>query len=338
MVDFRYRFSSMEPFEELLVPKVYGNTPTFLGVPLAKKKEDLKGADAAIIGGGLLSFGENPWRTGLGLTFYGPGERTIKIIDPALLRKASLKYCGFLPELGVDVFEHVKLVDYGDVTAISPIVTPEDEEIALERTVEKVSEVIEMNCMPIVIESNPYAIVKAISKHIKGKIGIITLDAHGDNVCPPPYVGWVDLVSKMDEVDMTKFVQIGMRGPRNFKRQLEWYREKGSHVYTYREIREMGMSAVIEEAIKTAYDGAESVFLNIDFDVLDLGAAPGLDEPLGITVEELLKLVLELGKRGVAAFNVEWIVRPTAPMFHIVTWTILYLLAGLAFKKIHGEK
>jgi len=327
----------MEPFEKLSVPKVYGNTPTFLGVPLARNKEELREADAALIGGGMLSFGENPWRTDLGLTFYSLGERTIKIIDPALLRKASLKYCGFLPELGIDVFEHIKLVDYGDISAISPIIAPEDEENAMRRTVEKIREVLGVGCVPIVIESNPYLVVKAIAEEFGGKVGIITLDAHGDNACPPPYVGWVDLVSRLENVDMSRFVQIGMRGPRNFKKQLEWYRERGSHVYTYREIREKGMKEVVKEAIEIAHDGVESTFLNIDFDVLDMGAAPGLDEPLGIKIEDLLMLVFEVGRSGLTAFNVEWIVKPIAPIFHIVTWTILYLLAGMAVRKTGKE-
>jgi arginase family enzyme len=129
---------------------------------------------------------------------------------------------------------------------------------------------------------------------------------------------------------MEKFVLIGMRGPRNFKEQLDWYQKRGSHVYTYKDIKERGINAVIQEAVKIAYKGTENVLLNIDFDVLDLSVAPGLDEPLGIMMEDLLTVTLRIGEKGFAAFNIEWIPKPTAALYHIVTWTTLYLLAGLA--------
>ncbi|MEM3453138.1 MAG: arginase family protein, partial [Candidatus Hadarchaeum sp.] len=85
----------------------------------------------------------------------------------------------------------------------------------------------------------------------------------------------------------------------------------------------------------------DHLFLNLDLDVLDLGAAPGLDEPLGITTTDLLKIVHEVGKNMVAAFNVEWIPTPAWqpyqlpawPLYWITTWTILYLLAGVASSK-----
>jgi guanidinopropionase len=335
VVEYKYR-KSMDPFVRFSVPTVYGNTPTFLGAPLAKSKGDLKGADMAIIGGGMTDFGENPWRTDIGMKFSATAHLApfyAPIYNPKRLRQASLKYGGYLPELDIDVFEHIKLVDYGDITGISPAVTEEDEARKLKRTVEKVGEVLDAGCIPVIIESNPYHVAKAVADRTKGKVGIIFLDAHGDNACPPPFQGWVDPTAELKNVDMTNFVQIGVRGPRMFKEQMEWYRKKGSHVYTYREIKKMGMEAVAEEAIRIAHDGTDSVYLNIDYDVLDIGVAPGLDEPLGISIDELLTLSLEIGKSGFTAFNIENIMSQMAPIYHIITFNILYLLAGIAMKR-----
>jgi hypothetical protein len=78
--------------------------------------------------------------------------------------------------------------------------------------------------------------------------------------------------------------------------------------------------------------------LNIDYDVLDLGAAPGLDEPLGISVAELLTLALEIGKSKFTAFSIEWMVSPIAPIYHIVTYSILYSLAGLAMRRSNTSR
>ena len=36
------------------------------------------------------------------------------ILTPINLRKDLVKYGGYLPELDVDIFEHLKVVDYGD--------------------------------------------------------------------------------------------------------------------------------------------------------------------------------------------------------------------------------
>lgn len=335
MVKYKYR-KSMDPYVEFSVPKVYGNTPTFLGAPLAKTEKDLKGADAAMIGGGMQDFGENPWRTDIGLMFNESAHLAppySSIYNPKRLRQASLKYGGYLPELDLDVFEHIKLVDYGDVTGISPVVTKDDDHRAMERTAAKVGEVLDAGCIPITIESNPYHVAKAVTDKTDGKVGIVFLDAHGDNACPAPFQSWVDPTAELKKVDMTKFVQIGIRGPRLFKEQMEWYRKRGSHIYTHREIKKQGMETVAKEALKIAHEGTESLFLNIDYDVLDIGAAPGLDEPLGISVDELLMLSLEIGKSGFTAFNIENMMSQTAPIYHIVTFNILYLLAGLALKK-----
>ena len=69
--------------------------------------------------------------------------------------------------------------------------------------------------------------------------------------------------------------------------------------------------------------------MNIDFDVLDLGCAPGLDEPLGLTVGELLQLTYQVGKSGIDGFDVGWIPNAVAPLHWITVYAILYLLAGL---------
>ncbi len=328
VVEYKYR-KSMDPYIKLSVPIVYGDCPTFLAVPLAKSKEDLKGADAAIIGGSRLGYGASPWRSDLGLMFSNRahlGPHYAPIIDSERLRKASLKYGGYLPELDIDVFEHIKLVDYGDVTSISPIITPEDSVRATERTMKKVGDVLDADCIPITIVSNPYLTVKAVADRTKDKVGVIALDAHGDNAPG----AWVEAVSEIANVDMTKYVQIGMRGPRNYKEQLGWYKDKNSRVFTYWEIKKMGMEALAEEAVRIASDGTDNTILIIDFDVLDLGAAEGLDEPLGISVAELCILALRVGKNDISAFAIESIPSPVAPIYHIVTLSTLYLMAGLA--------
>lgn len=325
----------METYHQILVPTIYNEIATFLGVPNAKTKEDLNGADAAILGVPLQFLGSLEGRaTG------------INLLDSVRLRQASLKYGGFLPELDIDIFEHLKLVDYGDVVVNFPA---ETDDLFLEnarRIDKKIGDILEAKALPVTIESHPFIVANAIAKRTGDKVGIIFLDAHGDNLDSHKGskwsgASWVCRAAEVENVDMSSFVQIGMRGPRNFKGQAQWFKDRGGKVYTYRDIQAKGMNKVIQEAISHAKKRNNKLYINIDFDVLDLGAAPGLDEPLGISTADLLELILEAGKSGVSALNLEWFPTPAweayhtpaTPLYYIATWVILYLLAGEALRR-----
>lgn len=323
----------MEKFQKMLIPTIYGDVPTFLGVPAARKKGELKGADAAFLG--LPSQGAE---------MLVGREVGVNIMDTMRLRKASIKYGGYLPELDMDVLGQVNLVDCGDVTGFYPLDQVDIEEY-FQLAEKRIFEILEAGCIPLTVGAHPYLVAKSICR-LGGNLGIIHLDAHADNMeshqnSKWSLACWVARVSELDGVNMKNFIQIGMRGPRNFREQMEWYRKKGATVYTYTEIEKNGIIAITGEAIKKAGAGVDHLFLNLDLDVLDLGAAPGLDEPLGITTTDLLKIVHEVGKNMVTAFNVEWIPTPAWqpyqlpawPLYWITTWTILYLLAGVASSK-----
>lgn len=318
MEKFKYR-KSMEPFKKWLIPTVYGDVPTFLGIPLAKSKDELKEADAAIIG--------IPYETAPTIG----REPRMAMLTPQNLRKASIKYSGYLPELDIDIFEHVKLVDYGDVEIVYGNI---DESI---KKAEKViEEVLEANVMPILIGGTEpctcYSAVKALTK--KGKVGVIAMDAHGDNL--DEHLGdkwsgacWIARISELKNVDMKKHFQVGMRGPRNLKEQVEWFKNKGSHLYTIKEIKTKGIEEVAKEIVNSIHGEGHKIFMSIDFDVLDIGCAQGLDEPLGLSVSELLTFVFEIGKGGLDCFAIGLIPSQSVQLYWIATWTILYLLAGI---------
>lgn len=327
---------SMDEYEKLLTPTVYSDTPTFLGVPLAKTKEDLIDKDAAIIG--------MPQQAPKGSVGREIGY---SILDTIRLRKASMKYGGYLPELYVDVFEHINLVDYGDMAINFPIATDEDLFKYFEQVDKKVGEVLEAGCIPITILCHPYAIAKSIANRTNGKVGIIHIDAHGDNL--DSFLGskWsgpchIARIAEIENVDTKNLVQMGVRGPRNFKEQIDWFKEKGCRLYTYWEMKKKGIEKVTKEALDYARDGTDALFISLDIDSLDLGTAPGLDEPLGITTAELLSFMCEAGKAGVTGLNIECIPTPAweayhppaMPLYWIVTWAILYMLAGKALNSL----
>jgi len=78
-------------------------------------------------------------------------------------------------------------------------------------------------------------------------------------------------------------------------------RRQGLRYHFMTEIEERGAEVVIDDAIAEALDGADSIYLSIDIDVVDPGLAPGTGtpEPGGLLSRELLRAI----RRIVAAVD-----------------------------------
>lgn len=126
----------------------------------------------------------------------------------------------------------------------------------------------------------------------KQKIGVIWLDAHGDintpetsasgNIHGMPLAhvlgkGHKDLLAlgtKTPMVDSSRAVLIGIRDLDPGEREA--IREQGVRAFTMRDIDEMGMRNVIQEAIKIATNGTAGFHLSFDVDCMDPRDAPGV--------------------------------------------------------------
>ncbi len=319
------RRQSMDPLVKWLVPMLYPDTPTLLGLPLASSKEDLKGADLAIVGA--------PYQGAPGVT----REYSNNLLTPVNIRKDSVKYGSYLPEFDLDPLDELKVVDYGDAS----VAVRGDIHHTIEAVSSKIKDVLEVGAIPIVIGGTEVGsslpLVQELNAKSKSGVGCITLDAHGDNMEShggEKFCGasWINRMSELPKVNMSNHVHLGMRGPRNFKEQVHWYREKGTTLFTSREIKKRGMEDIARETISTVMNNTDKVFMSIDYDVLDIGCAPGLDEPMGISVEDLLTLCLEVGKNGIDGFSIGWIPTSNKPLHWIAIWTFIYLMAGIAMR------
>ncbi|OGO68544.1 MAG: hypothetical protein A2Z37_05310 [Chloroflexi bacterium RBG_19FT_COMBO_62_14] len=317
---------AMDPLMRWEIPTIYPDTPTFLAIPHVTTPEGLAGVDVAIVG--------TPYQG------VAPVARSYNntVMTPIALRQYSVKYGGYLPELDLDVFDRLRVVDYGDVSVGMRAPLPE----ALQQVGDRVGEVLDAGVVPILLGGSDILSslggALAVSARAKGRIGSLSLDAHGDNL--PEHGGerysgatWVARMLELPQFAPEKHVQLGMRGPRNIQQQVKWFREAGSRLYTMGEIRKRGIEAVTNESLHTLYEGTEDVYLTVDYDVMDLSCAPGLDEPYGLSVPELLHLMHEVGKRGVRAFGIGWIPAPEPGLFAIVIYSVLYLLAGMSLQE-----
>lgn len=203
-------------------------------------------------------------------------------------------------QLDVEPYSVLKVVDAGD----APIV-PTRFERALRVIHEKVFRVASAGPIPIVLggdHSITYPSAAAVARHVWPRtVGVVHFDAHADTGADQ----WGNLhahgqpMRRLIEegwVAGRNFVQIGLRGYWPDRETFAWMREQGMRWHTMVEIEERGAEAVIADAIAEALDGPEVVYLSVDIDVVDPGAAPGTGtpEPGGILPREMLRAVRQI--------------------------------------------
>jgi agmatinase len=90
-----------------------------------------------------------------------------------------------------------------------------------------------------------------------------------------------------------RFLQIGLRGYWPEPETLDWMAEQGMRSYEMGEIVARGLDDVLDEALDIAMTDCDAVFMSVDVDVVDPGAAPGTGtpEPGGLTSRQLLDAV-----------------------------------------------
>jgi len=313
-------------------PLLADDMPSFLGVPIARERSELEGADVAILGipvGAQASPGRPPdeWAA------YG---RAV-----ADTRRFSMSYGGYLPELDLDVFEHLRMVDYGDA------------ERSLANVEQKVRDVLESGCRLVTLGGCvPYAsygIAAAMARRQKGKLGIISLDAHGDcleslwgargNRELGPGTWQARLWEHCPNIDPKCHVEIGMRGPRNLREMVARYRANGAHWHPASQVRERGIAAVCQDALPHAFAGTESSWLSLDMDVLDIGVLPGWgDEPIGLSAWDVVEAVRQSGERGLSALSFQFIAPDSRPAAALVCYIVVYLMAGWIARRTEGGR
>nr|WP_210201712.1 arginase family protein [Mesorhizobium loti] len=146
------------------------------------------------------------------------------------VRQQSIRYRGgYIQDFDLHVFEHLKVVDFGD--ADIPPETSNDGSVekileAQEATMRKVKAALAVGAVPIVIGQNSpcgsYAIGRPIAESVSGPVGMVSLDTHWD-VWPydwatmSPYVpdstNWKDkLYRDCPNMLIKNLVEIGKRG------------------------------------------------------------------------------------------------------------------------------
>lgn len=134
-------------------------------------------------------------------------------------------------------------------------------------------------------------------------------------------------------VSPKNMVWVGING---YVRREEWdfARDNNLSVFTLADIRQQGLRHVIENAMAIAGEGCESVYVSIDFDVMDGGIVAATADPCfdGLTNVELLKAVDILRRKKAGALDLVGM-NPTVNMVsatgpRLGAWIVIRFLAG----------
>ena len=309
------------------LPRIYGDTPSFLGCPIIHSTSDVKKYDVAVMG--------VPWEGTITWGSYSGCE-----LAPKAIRHASARYGGYLPEYGLNFFDYIRVGDFGD-TAIEP----SSPRLTMGRIKRKAKKIYQGGAIPFSIggdHSFTPEIVRALSECRPGNIGIIHFDAHLDNSDgfggdKYPRCGPLFRISQIPEVKNTSIVHLGIRGPRNSPSQAEYARRIGATVYTINDIHKLGMEEVMNRAMAIAYSGTDAVYVTVCSDAVEVAYNPGGPADFdGLTPHQLFYALHHLGKEGIAGLDfVE-----TYPLqdsngvsSHLVSWAFIHALVGIASKK-----
>lgn len=313
------------------IPEIFSGVPSFLGLPKIDSKEELKKYDLVFMG--------VPWEGVCTYGGYSGCELSTKNI-----REASTRYGGYLPEFDIDAFDYFTGGDFGDCA-----IQNGNYDFSFESIRKMYSQILEAGKTPIVFggdHSISYPLISEFGKYNKKRIGVIHFDAHMDNMdnygeekyarCSPFHRLYED-----ENIDPTKIVHFGIRGPRNNPNALKEAKKFGATVITGMEVKEEGWKKSIKKAIEIVKKDTDAFYVTVCSDILDIANNPaGPPDPCGMTTYELAMMLHECGKAGAGAFDFVELYPSKDPentSGHVAVWMTIYLLTGLAKYKFDVE-
>jgi agmatinase len=264
--------------------------------------------------GGLATFGRRPfltepdelsaWQPDVAIigapfdiaTTNRPGAR----FGPSAIRAQAYETGTYHLDLGLEVFDHLEVVDYGD--AHCPHGQTERSHANIR---ERVHAVASRGIVPITLggdHSITWPAATAVADvHGHGNVGVVHFDAHADTADSiegnlashgTPIRRLID----SGAVPGDRFVQVGLRGFWPPAEVFDWMRDQHMVWHTMQEIWDRGFKPVLADAVAEALARADRLYISIDIDCLDPAFAPGTGtpEPGGITTVDLLRAVRQL--------------------------------------------
>ena len=243
------------PTDPLKMPRFAGIS-TFLRLPHVT---DLAGVDVAVVG--------LPFDTGV--TF-----RTGARFGPKGIREGSLSLRpDYNPSQGIQVFEHVSVIDYGDSPVVPGFIEP-----SLELMTETLRPLHAAGVAPIALGGDHSVLLAELRAAAQryGPLALIQFDSHPDTwdqYFGQRYTHGTVVRRAVEEglIDPSRSTQLGLRGGLYGPHDYDEARDMGFTVAPWEEVAQRG-AETIDAAVDIA---AGPAFLSFDIDFVDPAFAPG---------------------------------------------------------------
>lgn len=270
-------------------------------------------------------------------------SRTGTNMGPRAIRAASAQTRKYHFEYDTDLAEEYTIADCGDV----PVV-PGNAAKSLDRGAELLGRVLDAGALPVMLGGDHVTTVsgvRALGERAEDP-GLVLIDTHfdtADTVAGERYNHCCPIARAVDEggFDPKKISIIGLSAPTNPRSELEVAIEQGMNLYSLDEVVRRGPVTVAREATAAANEGSDAVYLTLDIDVLDAGAAPGTGVPTngGLYTRELLQILGVVASEGVDAVDVVETspqMDPAGVTARMAVRSIVDILAANAIGEAHG--
>jgi agmatinase len=274
--------TNYEPADSFETPRFSG-VRTFMRLPNLR---DLENADAAIVGA--------PFDTGAS---FRVGAR----FGPEGIRSVSHLLRPYNPSQDVSIFEHLSVIDYGDVPVVPGFI-----EESYEKIREGLEEIHRAGVTPIVLGGDHSIALPQLraAAAVHGPLALVQFDSHADTwdaYFGKKYNHGTVFRRAAEEglIDASHSIQVGMRGPLYRAGDLDASRELGFDLVTTDGIRDMGIRELVDRIRDRV--GEAKVYVSFDVDFVDPAFAPGTGTPEvgGFTSREAQEFV-----RGLAGANI----------------------------------
>ena len=276
-----------EPADSFETPRFAG-VRTFMRLP---HNHDLENADAAVVGA--------PFDTG---ATFRSGAR----FGPEGIRSASHLLRRYNPSLDVVIFDHLSVIDYGDVPVVPGYIAA-----SYERIQEGLEPIHRAGVVPIVLGGDHSIALPELraAAAVHGPLALVQFDSHPDTW--DAYFGQKHThgtpfrrAAEEGLLDPTRSIQVGMRGSIYDAGDWDDAKEMGFDLVSTDEVREIGIPAIIERIRERV--GDTRTYVSFDVDFVDPAFAPGTGTPEigGYTSREAQVFARGLAGLDIVGFDV----------------------------------
>jgi agmatinase len=276
-----------EPANSFETPRFSG-VRTFMRLPHV---QDLENADVATVGA--------PFDTGAS---FRAGAR----FGPEGIRSASHLLRPYNPSQDVSIFEHLSVVDYGDLPVVPGFIEESYERIAV-----GLEEMHRAGVVPIVLGGDHSVALPELraAAAVHGPLALVQFDSHADTwdaYFGQKYNHGTVFRRAVEEGLLVPehSIQVGMRGSLYEQGDLEASRELGFDLLTTDTLRKLGVEETTDRIRERV--GGGKAYVSFDVDFVDPAFAPGTGTPEvgGFTSLEALGFVRGLSGIEIAGCDI----------------------------------